>query len=125
MLVSLFGALAVVLAGAGLYGVLAYLVAQRRHEIGIRLALGASGRRVARAVLLRGLGLAAAGGCLGTLAALAASRLAASSLFGIEPWDLVSFAAAPLLLLAVAALAGLHPARRAGRVDPLESLRQD
>jgi ABC-type antimicrobial peptide transport system permease subunit len=118
-----FALLAVVLAATGLYGVLSYNVSQRRREIGVRSALGAGRGALVGLVLRQGLGVTAAGLALGLAGAAALSRLLESLLFGVEPLDAVAFAAAPLLLLAVAILACLVPARRAAAVDPTEALR--
>lgn len=124
-LVSLFGVLALVLAAVGLYGVLSYLVVRQTRAIGIRMALGATRRRVARGVVRRGLGLAGAGLALGVLGALAASRLVASFLYGIGPRDPASFVVVPAILAAVALLASLVPAWRASRIHPMEALREE
>ena len=120
-----FAAFALVLAAIGLYGMIAYSVSRRQHEIGIRIALGASRRHVLALVLSRGALLSAARIAIGIPAALAASRLMASVLYGIGPHDLTVFTAVPALLLLVALLASYLPARRAADVDPLASLRAD
>jgi len=131
LILALFAALALVLAAVGLYGIIAYSVAQRRREIGIRMALGADRRAVLRLILRHGLGLAAAGLAAGLLAAILLLLTERSSgwlgglLYGVAPTDLATFAAVPLLLLAVAVLASLLPARRATRVDPLEALKAE
>ena len=125
LLVGLFAALALALASSGLFGVLSYLVNQRRREIGVRVALGASRRRIARAVVWRGLRLTALGIAVGAVAAAATSRLWASLLYGVEPMDPVAAIAAALLLLAVAWAASLIPAHRASRVQPTAVLRQE
>jgi predicted permease len=124
-LVSLFGILALVLASAGLYAAISYLVTRRTREIGIRMALGATRRRVARGVLRRGLGLASIGAVLGLAGSLALAQAVRGFVFGVEPRDPVTFLVAPLLLLAVAVLATLVPARRAMAVDPMNSIRAD
>jgi predicted permease len=124
-LLSFFGLLAALLAAIGLYGVLAYSVAQRRTEIGIRMALGAPGARVRSMVVSQGLRLAAAGVLIGGLAALGLERIVASQLYGVrasDPGILLPTAAA---LLAVALLACWIPASRASRVDPMVALRSE
>jgi predicted permease len=118
-----FGLLALLLSCLGLYGILSYAVAQRTKEIGIRMALGAARRDVLWLVLRDALRLVLLGAALGIPAALAASRLFVSQLFGISAADPVALGLATLALLVVAAVAGYLPARRATRVDPLVSLR--
>lgn len=124
-LVGLFGILALVLASAGLYAAISYLVSRRTREIGIQLALGATRRRIAYRVLRRGIGLALTGAALGMAGSLALTRLVGGFVFGVAPRDPVTFVVAPLLLLSVAALATLVPARRAMAVDPMTSIRAD
>jgi predicted permease len=123
LLSSGFGLLALLLSCLGLYGILSYAVAQRTKEIGIRMALGAVRRDVLWLVLRDALRLVLLGAALGIPAALAAARLVASQLFGVSAADPVALGLATLLLLAVAAVAGYLPARRAVRVDPLVALR--
>src|SRR5262245_39556433 len=120
---SFFGILAALLAAIGLYGVMAYAVARRTRELGIRLALGAKPRNIRWLVMRETLQLVALGMLIGLCAALVATRLIASLLFGLTPTDPLTIALASLLLLAVAALAGYLPARRASRVDPMTALR--
>ncbi len=120
-----FGALGVVLAAVGLYGVLAYAVSQRRREIGVRVALGARPADVFRMVFGEGLRLMAVGCGVGLLAALGASRLLGSLLFGTGPADAATFAGVLALLGAVAAVACSLPARNATRVDPIATLRTE
>jgi predicted permease len=124
-LAAFFGMLALLLACVGLYGVLSYAVARRTNEIGIRMALGAQRRDVVWLVLREALALVVAGVAVGLLASLAATRTASTLLFGLNPNDPTTIAAATLLLLVVAALAGYLPARRAARVDPMAALREE
>jgi predicted permease len=120
-----FGVLALVLSSVGLYGLLAYSVARRSREIGIRMALGANRAVVVRRVLLNGLGLVAIGVLVGYPATWAASRSVSSMLFGLTPTDLTTMAIAIGLLAAAALVASYVPARRASRVDPLVALRHE
>jgi putative ABC transport system permease protein len=120
-----FAGLSLLLAGIGVYGVAAYSVSQRTHELGIRLALGAPRRTVIGMVLAHGLWLALAGLALGCVAALSATRLAAGLLFGVTPTDPITYAGALATLAVLALLATFLPARRAARVDPLRALRQE
>ena len=113
------------LAIAGIYGVMSYLVVQRTREIGIRLALGATPWRVVQLVTGRGLLLAAIGVALGLVAAALLARFLQTLLFAVEGRDVATFASASLVLLLAAAAASYIPARRAGRVDPLTALRAE
>jgi predicted permease len=122
-LLMLFAALAVGLAAIGIYGVLAFSVSRRTHEIGVRLALGARPRDVLRLIVGQGMQLVVAGIVLGIGAALALTRLMASLLYGISATDPATFLAVSLLLIIVALLACYLPAQRATRVDPLQVLR--
>jgi len=124
-LATFFGLLALLLACVGLYGVLSYAVVRRTHEIGIRMALGAMRGNVIWLVLREALALVGAGVVIGLLASFAATRTVSTLLFGLKPNDPLTIAAAMLLLLAVAALAGYLPARRASRVDPMAALREE
>ena len=122
-LLAVFGALAMLLAAVGLYGVVAYTVAQRTREIGVRIAMGAQRSDVLWMVLARGLGLTAIGLAIGLLLSAGAMRMLGRLLYGVSPLDPVSFAAASLGWTAVAMLASYVPARRAMRVDPVVALR--
>jgi predicted permease len=125
LLLGLFGALALVLAIVGLYGVIAYAVTLRTREIGVRVVLGAERSDVAWFVMRQGLALAGIGVLAGIGLAFGASRLLSSQLVGISPGDPVSFAATSALLLAVAGAACAIPARRAASLNPLTALRRD
>jgi predicted permease len=124
-LLGLFGALALILASIGIYGVLAYSVAQRTGEIGLRMALGAQPRQVLQLVLKQGMFLALIGAFVGVLVALPVARLAAELLYGVSAADPLTYAGISLLLMGVALLACYVPARRATRIDPLVALRLD
>jgi ABC-type antimicrobial peptide transport system permease subunit len=125
VLCGFFAALALLLSGVGLYGVMAYTVTRRSGEIGIRMALGAARGDVLWMVLREALLLAAGGAALGLPAALAATRLVRSGLFGVEPNDPATLASAAAVLVAVAALAAFIPARRAATLDAMSVLRNE
>ena len=125
VLVGLFGALALLLAAAGLYGVVSYVVAQRTREIGVRMALGADRRTVAGQVIRSALVLAGVGVALGLAGAFGLRRLTASLLYQVTPDDPWALVAACVVLLAVTVAASLAPARRASRIDPLEAIRAE
>jgi putative ABC transport system permease protein len=125
LLVSSFALLALALAAIGLYGVIAYSVVQRTHEIGVRMALGAVRVDVMRLVLGEGLVIAAAGVAIGLAGSAMLTRLMASQLVGITPRDPLTFAGGGLLLLGVALFASYVPAWRASRVDPIVALRAE
>jgi putative ABC transport system permease protein len=124
-MVGLFALAALLLAALGIYGVISYLVSERTHEIGIRLALGASRPNILRIVLRQGLGLAIVGAAVGLVCALIVSHLMASLLYGVRPTDPLTFAAVAFLFLGVAVLACYLPARRAMKVDPMVALRYE
>jgi len=122
---TLFAGIALLLAAIGVYGVVAYAVAQRTREIGVRVALGADKGDVLRLVVGRGLGLTAAGVALGVLGAAGFTRVLRSQLYGVSPFDPLSFVLTTLLLVAVTLLASYVPARRAMKVDPMVALRHE
>ena len=122
-LLAVFGFLALLLAAVGLYGVMSYGVSQRTREIGIRMALGASGRQVRGMVVRQGLLLAAGGVAVGLAAAFGLARFVTSLLFGVSGADPVTFIGVAVTLLVVAGLATFIPARKASRIDPVEALR--
>jgi hypothetical protein len=124
-LLGIFASLALVLATLGLHAVIAYSVSQRTREIGIRIALGAEARRVARLVIGEGLTLGIAGTIAGCIAALAATRLLRAMLFGVQPHDPATLAVVGLGLLVVSVIASALPAWRAMRIDPVEMIRSE
>jgi hypothetical protein len=125
ILSAIAGGIGLAIATIGVYGVITFGVARRRREIGIRLAVGARPREVRTMILKQGITLALVGAVLGVLAALAVSRFAASLLYGVNPRDALTFVAVPVLLISVAVLACLLPARAAARMDPVDILRSE
>lgn len=125
VVMSIFGGAAVLLAAIGVYGLMAYSVAQRTQEIGIRLALGAEPRRIRNRVIRDGMRLAIVGLAVGLTAAFGLTRLLASVLYGVRPRDPWVFAAAPAILAGIALFSVWLPARRATRIDPVEALRAE
>jgi len=125
LLLGAFGAIALLLTAAGIFGVLSYLVAQRTREIGLRMALGAQPQDVLRVIVGHGLRLVLAGLCIGVAAGLVVTRWMSSVLFDVKPTDPLTFTAVAVVLTAVAFLASYIPARRAMRVDPMVALRYE
>src|SRR6185295_387848 len=125
ILLNSFAVVALLLASIGIYGVISYLVGQRTHELGIRIALGAQRRDVLRLVLNHGMKMALAGVALGLLCSLGLTRLMTRMLYGVSATDPATFAVITLLLISIALLACLVPAWRATQVDPLVALRDE
>jgi putative ABC transport system permease protein len=124
-LLGAFALLALLLASLGIYGVLSYAVTQRKNEIGVRMALGATSREIMLSFGRRGIVLALAGLAIGLVLAAFASRLLTNLLYGFRPDYIPTVAAVSLILVGVAALACFVPARRASRIDPMVALRQE
>lgn len=120
-----FAAIALVLAAVGVYGVISYAVSQRTQEIGVRGALGAQRRDIVRLIVGHGALLGGLGIAIGLVGALAVTRLLRTMLFGVSPFDAVSFIGVSALLAAIALLASYLPARRAARIDPVEAIRYE
>ena len=120
---TVFSGVALFLALLGIHGVLSYAVAQRRHEVGIRMALGATRRDVLGLIVSQGMAMTIVGLVIGLVAAVAVTRLFGSLLFGVEPFDVRAYGAVALVLGTVALLATALPARKASRIDPMTPLR--
>jgi predicted permease len=125
LLLSLLGAIGLLLAASGIYGVIAYFVSQRTQEIGVRIALGATAAGVVRLVLGEALQPVALGAVLGVVSAIAATRVLASQLFGVSPTDPLTIAAVVAMLVGVALIASVIPARRAASIDPTRALQAE
>jgi putative ABC transport system permease protein len=125
VLLSIFAAVALALTSIGLYGLIAYSVTQRTHEIGLRLALGAGRRDVIMLILKQGVKLSMIGAAVGLIAAFASTRMISNLLYGVSATDPVIFLSAALALVTVAILACLIPAGRAGKVEPSVALREE
>jgi putative ABC transport system permease protein len=124
-LLAIFAGLALLLAALGTYGILSYMVTERRREIGIRMALGAAQKTVVRMIMGQGVAIAAAGLAIGLAGALALNRVIATLLFGVAPTDPTTFLVVAATIVFVALLACFLPARRAARVDPMVVLRDE
>jgi ABC-type antimicrobial peptide transport system permease subunit len=125
LLLSLLGAIGLLLAASGIYGVIAYFVSQRTQEIGVRIALGASRGRVVRLILWQALRPVAIGTAVGVVAALGAGRVLSNQLFGVSRTDPLTIAAVVATLIGVALVASAVPARRAAAVDPTRALQSE
>jgi ABC-type antimicrobial peptide transport system permease subunit len=125
LLLSIFGGSALILAAIGIYGLMAYSVQQRTQEIGIRMAMGADRGRITKMVVWQGMRLTVVGVVIGVGAAFGLTRLVASLLYGVQPWDPMVFVSVPLVLSAVALFAVWLPALRASKLNPMEALRTE
>ena len=125
LLLTIFGACALVLAAIGIYGLITYSVQQRMQEIGIRMALGADRVRIRNMVVWQGMRLTLIGVVIGLAASFALTRLIAKLLFGVKSWDPTVFVIVPVILAGVALLAVWMPAHRAAQLDPMQALRTE
>jgi ABC-type antimicrobial peptide transport system permease subunit len=125
LLIGIFATIALILVTAGIYGVMSFFVAERTHEIGLRMALGASWRSVQRLVLVHGLKLAAFGVVVGLVGVFATTKLTESMVYGVSPTDLVTVIGGTAFLVMIGLLGSLVPALRATRVDPILALREE
>lgn len=125
ILLGISAGFALLLSAVGIYGVISYVVTQRRFEIGVRIALGAQVGQVSRLVVMQSVGLAPLGVGFGLAGAFAVTRVIASMLFAVSPTDPMVLASVVATMIGIAAIASLAPARRAGRIDPVEALRGD
>jgi putative ABC transport system permease protein len=125
LLMTIFGSIGLILVTIGVYSVLAYTAAQRTHEIGIRMALGAEGRDVLRLVVTMGVRLVGLGAAVGLVVSLILARLIATQLWGVSPYDPITMGGVTVLLLLTGMVACWIPARRASQVDPLVALRYE
>jgi putative ABC transport system permease protein len=123
MLLLIAATIALALSAVGIYGVISYIVGQRRAEIGIRMALGAQVTDVSRLIVMQSLALAAVGAVIGVLGALAGTRLLGSLLFEVSPTDPLTMVGTASVLLLVSLMASLGPTRRAAKIDPVEAMR--
>jgi putative ABC transport system permease protein len=125
ILLGISASFALLLSAVGIYGVISYVVTQRRFEIGVRIALGAKMSQVARLVVMQSVTLAVVGVAIGLGGAFAVTKVLSSMLFEVSPTDPAVLGSVVIVLLAIAAIASLAPARRAARIDPIEALRAE
>jgi ABC-type antimicrobial peptide transport system permease subunit len=125
VMLGIAAAVALLLGTIGIYGVISYVVSQRTRELGVRIALGAGGRKVVRMVLKQGLALAGVGAVIGLGSAYGLTRLMTALLYGVSPTDPMTYGVVVVVLVGIALLASYLPARRAASVDPMEALRAE